>query len=134
MDSRIKRLEKMVDRQGFLLLICMVFLALDTIAILVLWGQQGAPDFDHIAVSLTVFQTLFGIAALYGFWALRGLTREKAEEVAEAEVRKNLPAMVRREYLAAAKALRVEDRLSDSDIDGIVDAIGEGGKEGDDGE
>ncbi len=106
----------------------MTLLVLDTAAIILLWNQNGPPDFDHIAVSLTVFQTLFGLAALYGFWALRGLTREKAEEVAEAEIKKIAQPMVQRIVMESLRNLP-RDTISDDDLAKIVQAVGDSGKE-----
>jgi hypothetical protein len=82
--AHIKKIEKTVGWQSYMLGIHTGLLILNTVALWILWGEKGKPDWDHIAVSLTIFQTLFGIAALYGFWALRGLTQDKAEEVAHA--------------------------------------------------
>lgn len=130
-ERRLKRLETLADQQGYFLLVMMVVLIVDTAGLLVLWGEKGKPDFDHIAVSLTVFQTLFGIAALYGFWALRGLTREKAEEVAEQEVRKIAPPLIRRQVAEALQTMGNEAPISETDLDRMVDAIG--GEEDDDG-
>lgn len=132
MESRIAKLEKAVEQMGYLLTILMVVLIADTAALLVLWGQKGEPDYDHIAISLTVFQTLFGIAALFGFWALRGLTREKAEEVAEAEVKKMAPPLIRREVLEHLQSIGF-DPISDEELERLVAATGTAGKEGDDG-
>ena len=132
MEQRIRKLEETVSQQSFLLLILMVILIIDTAALLILWGTAGTPNFDHIAVSLTVFQTLFGVAALYGFWALRGLTREKAEEVAEAEVRKMAPPLIRREVQEHLQAIGF-DPISDEDLRSLVDATGNTGMEGENG-
>ncbi|NIJ39329.1 hypothetical protein FHR22_004076 [Sphingopyxis panaciterrae] len=132
MEARLKKLEKTIEQQGYLLLILMVLLIVDTAALLILWGEKGKPDFDHIAVSLTVFQTLFGIAALYGFWALRGLTIERAEDVAEAEVKKIAPPLILREVQDSLQNLP-RDTISDADLNDIVIATGDAGKEGDDG-
>lgn len=128
METRIQTLEKLIEQQGFVLRILLVVVIVDTSALLVLWGQQGVPDFDHIAVSLTVFQTLFGIAALYGFWALRGLTKEKAEEVAEREVRKIAQPLVGRVVQEHLQAIGF-DPISDDEIARILIATGEEGKE-----
>lgn len=123
MEQRLRKLENQVEQQGYVLWVLMVLVILDTAALLVLWGQAGKPNFDHIAVSLTIFQTLFGIAALYGFWALRGLTKEKAEEVAEREVRKIAPPLVARITQENLQTLGV-DTISDEDIAKIVGATG----------
>jgi len=131
-EARIRKLEKTVEQQGYLLLIMMIVLIIDTAALLLLWGQNGQPDFDHIAVSLTVFQTLFGIAALYGFWALRALTIEKAQEVAEAEVQKIAPPIILREVQDSLQNAP-RDTISDVDLSEIVSATGDAGKEGDNG-
>lgn len=132
MEARLRKLEKGVEQQGYLLLILMFVLIVDTAGLLMLWGQNGKPNFDHIAVSLTVFQTMFGIAAVYGFWALRGLTREKAEEVAEAEVKKLAPPLIRREVQENLQLLP-RDTISDADLSDIVTATAAAEKEGDNG-
>lgn len=132
MEARIRKLEKTVEQQGYLLFILMIVVIIDTAALLFLWGQNGKPDFDHIAVSLTVFQTLFGIAALYGFWALRALTIEKAQDVAEAEVQKIAPPIILREVQDSLQNAP-RDTISDVDLSEIVSATGDAGKEGDDG-
>ena len=132
MDVRLRKLEKSITVQGYLLGILAVAFLFLTIAVLVLWGERGPPDFDHIAVSLTVFQTLFGIAALYGFWALRGLTRETAQEVAETEVRKIAAALVLREVQDKLQNL-ARDTISDPAADNIARAAGDAGREGEDG-
>ena len=133
METKIRKLEIAVEQQGYLLRILMIVLIVDTAALLFLWGEKGAPDFDHIAVSLTVFQTLFGIAALYGFWALRGLTKEKAEEVAEAEVQKIAPPIIRREMEEFKRTFGKEAPISEDEVEAIVAAAGSDGKEGEDG-
>ena len=132
MEKRLIKLERAVEQQGYLLMILMVVLIVDTAALLVLWGQEGAPDFDHIAVSMTVFHTLFGIAAVYGFWALRGLTKEKAEEVTEREVNKIAPPLIARLVQDNLQNLP-KDTISDNDLDAIVRATAENGKEADSG-
>lgn len=124
MEKRLKNLEKTVAQQGYLLTILLIVLIFDTAALLILWGQKGTPDFDHIAVSLTVFQTLFGIAALYGFWALRGLTKETAEEVTEREVEKIAPPLIRREVDEIKRTFGKEAPISTDDIDAMVLAAG----------
>ena len=123
MEARLKKLEREVELQGFLLRILLIVIVVLAAAVLILWGQEGEPDFDHIAVSLTVFQTLFGLAALYGFWALRGLTKEKAEEVAEREARKLIPPLVGRAIREHLQTMEFEP-ISDEDIAKIVGATG----------
>lgn len=130
MDERLKKLERNVEQQGYLLLILMVLLIVDTAALLILWGEKGDAKFDHIAVSLTVFQIMFAIAAVYGFWALRGLTREKAEDVAKDEVARLVPPLVRRQVQADLQSLP-RDTISDVEISEIVNATGDTGKEED---
>jgi len=132
-ERRLRRLETQVEQQGYLILIFMILIILDTAGLLVLWGEKGKPDFDHIAVSMTVFQTLFGIAALYGFWALRGLTREKAAEVAEEEVRKIAPPIIGRHVSEVLQTFGREAPISGTDLDAMVAAAGSEGKEGEDG-
>lgn len=127
METRTRNLERMGEQQGYLLLILMFVLIFDTAAILVMWGEKGTPDFDHIAVSLTVFQTLFGIAALYGFWALRGLTKDKAEEVAEREVKKMIEPLVGRMVEEHLQTIGT-DPISDGQVDQMVSAPAEGKK------
>jgi hypothetical protein len=134
MEGRIKALERTVGQMCYITLALMLVVIVDTAGLLILWGERGKPDFDHIAVSLTVFQTLFGIAALYGFWALRGLTREKAEEVAEKEVREIAPSLIRRLYQENIGTFQSEAPISNTDVDDIVEAISGDGKEGDDGQ
>lgn len=132
MEARIRKLEKTVEQQGYFIFVMMIAVLASLAAVLVLWGQKGPPDFDHIAVSLTVFQMLFGIAAVFGFWALRGLTREKAEEVAEAEVRKMTPPLVHRTVLEHLQSIGF-DTISDTDLGEIVSAMAAAGKEDDNG-
>lgn len=129
MESRIRKLEKTVEQQGYFILVMIVLFPFLVAAILVMWGERGPPDFDHIAVSLTVFQTLFGLAAIFGFWALRGLTREKAEEVAEAEVKKMTPPLVRREVLEHLQSIGF-DPISDKELGEIVSATADEEEEG----
>ncbi|MBL8650811.1 MAG: hypothetical protein JNL35_10460 [Sphingopyxis sp.] len=93
MEARIKQLEKTVQQQSYFIYAMLIIFPFLVAAILMLWGQQGLPDFDHIAVSLSVFQTFFGVAAFAGFWALRGLTKETAQDVAEAEIKKIAPSL-----------------------------------------
>lgn len=132
MEARIRKLEKTVEQQGYFILVMLILFPFLAAATLVLWGQKSKPDFDHIAVSLAVFQTLFGVAAIFGFWALRGLTREKAEEVAEAEVKKMAPPLIRREVLEHLQSIGF-DPISDTDLGGIVSATADDEEEGDDG-
>lgn len=124
MEDRFKRVERDSSQHGYVILILVVLAILDTAGLLMLWGERGAPNFDHIAVSLTVFQTMFAIAALYGFWALRGLTREKAEETAKEEVARIVEPMAARmiaEYLAT---LGGERTISEGDLASLVEAVG----------
>ncbi|WP_375402043.1 hypothetical protein [uncultured Sphingomonas sp.] len=124
-------METLVEWQGYLLLVLTVIVGVGTAALLVLWQEKGQPDFDHIAVAMSMFQTLFGIAAIGGFWALRGATREKAEEVAEAEVRKIAPSLILGHVQENLQTFRNEAPISNTDLDDMVDAIG--GKEDGDG-
>jgi len=133
MEDRLKRLETSASQHGYVLFILMALTILDTAGLLILWGERGAPNYDHIAVSLTVFQTMFAIAALYGFWALRGLTKEKAEETAKEEVSRIVEPMAARmigEYIAT---LGAERTIPDDELASLVRAVGEDRKEGDDG-
>lgn len=132
MESRIKKLERNGSQQGFFLLILMVVLLIDTAGILLLWQQEGAPQFDHIAVSLTVFQIMFAVAAVYGFWALRGLTIEKSEEVAEREFKKIAPPLIARLMQENLQAMGV-DTISEDNVRQMVDAIAQAGEEGENG-
>lgn len=124
MEDRLKKLENNVSQQGYIILILMVLTVLDTAGLLILWGERGKPDFDHIAVSLTVFQTMFAIAALYGFWALRGLTKEKAEETAKDEVAKVVPPIANRAIAEFIGTLGGERTISDDDLARLVEAAG----------
>jgi hypothetical protein len=128
LERRIKHLETLVAQQGYILHVGMIVVIFDTAGLLWLWQDHGKPDFDHIAVAMTVFQTLFGIAALYGFWALRGLTKEKAEEVAqdvaEAEIRKIAPSLVLRVATDTLKTLNREAAIPTSDNVNLTDAMG----------
>ncbi|SDD11277.1 hypothetical protein SAMN05444678_10951 [Sphingomonas sp. YR710] len=124
MEDRLKKLERDVAQQGYMVLVLMVLVILDTAGLLILWGERGKPDFDHIAVSLTVFQTMFAIAALYGFWALRGLTREKAEETAKEEVAKIVAPVANRAIADFLRTLGGERTISDDDLAKLVEAAG----------
>lgn len=130
MDDRISKLERNVSQQGFMLNVMMIVVLVDTAAFLVLWGERGTPDFDHIAVSLTVFQTMFAIAAIYGFWALRGLTREKAEETAKEEVARIVPPIAYRAISAYLATLPEGRTISDDDLAKLVEAAGKEGESG----
>lgn len=135
MEGRLNRLEQTVAQQGYMILILMVLLILDTGGLLVLWGESGEPDWDHIAVSLTIFQTLFGIAALYGFWALRALTKEKAEEVARERVEQLVPDLSSQVTRQVGELLRTfNEGISTAATDDLTRAAGEDGKEGFDGQ
>ena len=124
MEDRIKKLEREVSQQGYMVLILMFLGILDTAGLLILWGERGKPDFDHIAVSLTVFQTMFAISALYGFWALRGLTKEKAEETAKEETAKIVPPIANRAISEFLATLGGERTISDADLAKLVEAAG----------
>jgi hypothetical protein len=121
--ERVKRLERDADQQGYFIIVMMVILIVDTAAVGWLWQERGTPDFDHIAVALTVFQTLFGIAAIYGFWALRGLTRETAEETAKKEVAKIAPSLLGRNLEAGVQTFDDEDTISGTDVERLRDAL-----------
>lgn len=125
MEDRLKKLEREVSQQAYLVLVVLILTILNTAALLVLWGERGEPDYDHIAVSLTVFQTMFAIAAIYGFWALRGLTREKAEETAAEEVAKIVPPIANRAISEFLRTLGAERTISDEDLAKLVEAAGE---------
>ena len=124
MDDRLRKLEREVSQHAYLILTMLVLVILNSAALLVLWGERGEPEYDHIAVSLTVFQTMFAIAAVYGFWALRGLTREKAEETAKEEVAKIVPPIVNRAIAEYVGTLGSETTISDEDLARLVEAAG----------
>lgn len=124
MEERLKKLERDVSQHGYVILILMVLVIVDTAGMLILWGERGKPDFDHIAVSLTVFQTMFAIAALYGFWALRGLTKEKAEETAKEEVAKIVAPIANRAIAEYIATLGSAGTISDEDLANLVKAAG----------
>ncbi len=129
--SRLARVETLVRQQGYLVWVLLVATILDTAFMLYHWqGQSDNPDFDHIAVALSAFQITFAVAALYGFWALRGLTRETAQDVAEIEVRRIAPSLVAREVESALSAMGSGVTISDDDVAKIVAALGEGEKRG----
>lgn len=130
-ERRIKKLENAVQQQGYVIRILLTLMPFSVAGMLVLWNTQGTPDYDHIGVSMTVFQTLFGIAALYGFWALRALTKEKAEEVAELEVRKIAHPIIRRIADEAMQAYSADAPISDKKVAGMMDKLD--GTEGADG-
>ena len=126
MEGRVRKLERLVAQQGYILLALAIAVILDTAALLFLWmGQTDKPNFDHIAVSLSAFQIMFALAAVYGFWTLRGLVKETAEEVAEREVKEIAIPIVQRMATEALETLRETDTISEAEVDEIVDAIGE---------
>lgn len=153
-DQRLTELERVIDLQGYVMCIIGVIAGIAVGVAAVLFQQTGEVDFDHIAVALTIFQTLFGIAAIYGFWALRGLTRDRAEEVAKevansvsgtiavsaakeaaeriaaAEVREIAPPIILREVKAAMETFRNEGAMSEDTVERMLAAIG-GKEEGD---
>ena len=124
-------------------------------AVLFLWmGQTAAPDFDHIATSLTVLQIIFGIAGVYGFWTLRGLTcevaKDTATEAATEEARSLVPDVTKNQLdkllpqmlpqIVAPMVGRsikeytsvLESGMLDADVDILVEAFsGEGKEDGD---
>lgn len=126
MERRIRTLEKLIAQQGYVIHALLIVTIVDTAALLLLWMENGKPNYDHIAVSLSAFQIMFAIAAIYGFWTLRGSVRERAEEVAEAEVQKIAPPLIRRITLDTLSAYPEKDTISESDLDDMVDAIGDG--------
>lgn len=129
LEARVDRLEILVSQQGYVVYLLMIVFAFDTAGLLWLWQDHGKPDFDHIAVALSAFQITFGVAALYGFWAVRGLTKERAAEVAEEvalqEARRLIPSIVAREITENGDAFRRNDPISDADVASMVTAIGE---------
>ena len=131
-EARLRKLEKTARQQGYVINILLVLTPFSMAGMLLLWNEKGQPNYDHIGVSITVFQTLFGIAALYGFWALRGLTKEKAEEVAEQELKKIAPPLIRRIAEETMQAYGGDAPISDKKMEGIMDELD--GKEAEDGE
>jgi len=131
-EGRIKKLERTIEQQCYFIWALGIVVILLTAGILCMWNEMGVPNFDHIGASLAIFQTLFGIAALYGFWALRGLTKEKAEEVAEQELRKIAPPIIRRLVDEAQQAYSGDTPISDRKVEGMMDGLDR--KEGENGE
>lgn len=124
--TRLAKLEKTIKQQGYLIWVLVFVTILDTAAMLYHWqAQSTAPDFDHIAVTLSAFQITFAVAALYGFWALRGLTKEAATDVAEIEVRRMVPSLVARQVEELLAALQGSVTISEDDVRKIVELIGE---------
>lgn len=125
-ETRLDKLEKTVAQQGYVVLMLLIVFAFDTAAVVLLWQERGKPDFDHIAVALTVFQTLFGLAAFAGFWTLRTLTKEqaaeKAEEVALEEIRRIAPSLISREVLENIEAFRRAGPISDAQATAMLKA------------
>ena len=124
--TRIAKLERTVGQQSYVIYVLMVLHAVGAAALLLLWnGQTARPNFDHIAVALSAFQVMFAVAAIFGFWALRGLTKEKAVEVAEEEVRKVVPSLVNRQVEGALSVLTRGVTLTEEEVAGIVKSVGE---------
>jgi len=56
---------------------------------MMLWyfQKQSEPDYNYISVSLTVFQIMFAIALVGGFWMLRAAARDSAADEAKGVAR-----------------------------------------------
>lgn len=116
-SQRLERLERVVSQQGYALCGMMVVTVVNIVITTMIYADDGPPDYDHIAVSLTMFQALFGIAAVYGFWALRGLTREKAEEVAKVVTKEITTPIANASATAAETAAKeVAERIAEKEI------------------
>ncbi len=120
-DHRLAELERVVDLQAYVLCVVGIVAGISVGVAAVLFMQEGKVDFDHIAVSLTIFQTLFGIAAVYGFWALRSLTRDTAEEVAEEVAKKAADEVAKR--VADDVAKKVADEVAKRVADEVAERV-----------
>lgn len=61
---------------------------LSTLIIFMLFQRDERPNFDAMSWSLSVLQTLLAVAAIAGFWMIRGAAILQAKETAEAEAQK----------------------------------------------
>jgi hypothetical protein len=101
--------------------VAFLLLTFCVISNLALWNLmlKGEPaDFNSLSVSLAALEIFLIVVAVGGFWTLRGLTRERAEEVAIEETKR----IAEKEVPSMAKRI-VNDYLNSLDInvDGLSD-------------
>lgn len=67
-----------------------IIIGIFAIGLLVLHWNSGSnePDISYISASITILQTFIGIAALGGFWLIRGAAIEQAAKTATETVEK----------------------------------------------
>lgn len=132
LDKRLSAIEArllaLVCVGGFFALLMLINLGVS------LWyfQQNPKPDWDFIAVTLTIFEIFLVIALIGGFWMLRSA----AQEAARAEARKIVPRVaerdVRRNFLDWQNFTEpLEDNEEDStSVQDMVDSFSEDDEDG----
>lgn len=98
--------------------------------------QDPVPDWNFIAVTLTIFEMLLAIALVGGFWMLRGAAQSAAAkeakgvavEVAEEAARKSAL-----QWLEVAKTAQSDTNGTSDDLTDMINSFGESKTGGDDG-
>lgn len=125
-------------------LVIAVFLGLLNFGLILLYWNMGNPnpDWNSIAISLTVLEIFLALVAIAGFWLLRGEARAAAADEARsvaAELRdssaKRAEEVARSTAIAYMKALNAANR-NGSTSDSVTDMMqaldsGEGGNDED---
>lgn len=143
MDNRVNKLEKSLTETRYILIIMTFVSILNIGAALSFFQAWPKPDWDYIAITLTIFEIFLAIAAVAGFWTLRGITKERAEEVAEdvamtesrkiateeakkaaiEQLQNTIPPLVARSVRTAMEAFKNEDKLSEDQVSAIMAAL-----------
>ncbi|MEK9878305.1 MAG: hypothetical protein VW474_00810 [Paracoccaceae bacterium] len=99
MSEEIRAIRNDISRISWFLCGCIIVTLLNFAMMLWYFQKQSEPDFNYISVSLTIFQIMFAIALVGGFWMFREAARNAAADEAKGVARE----------IAEQEALRIAE-------------------------
>lgn len=137
MNDEINALKAHVKCLYHLLFCFLVLAVLNFACALVFFQMEANPNWDFIAVTLTIFEILLAGALIGGFWMVRGAAEKRAADEARV-VATDVASKVAREralaWLEVFKSAQGEQNNSTTDLTDMINFMGADQNGGENGE